>query len=70
MVQNRWTVFEYLKSRTLATGHVPDRKELELEFGGLDPEEIEGGIQEFSHRLGSWINDHEIMRGDTYASSC
>ncbi|MDR9857847.1 hypothetical protein RJP21_30090 [Paenibacillus sp. VCA1] len=57
---NRWTVFEYLKSRTLATGHIPTRQELESEFRGLDPEEIDGGIQEFGQRLGNWMKEESL----------
>ncbi|WP_422659093.1 hypothetical protein ACK8P5_00655 [Paenibacillus sp. EC2-1] len=57
MKQNRWTVFEFLKARTLATGQVPARQELDSEFSSLDREEIEGGIQEFTKRLGKWATE-------------
>ncbi|MGN7359479.1 hypothetical protein ACTHPF_20440 [Paenibacillus sp. SAF-054] len=51
---NRWTVFEFLKSRTLETGHIPTRQELDSEFADMDQEEVEGGIQEFGSRIGKW----------------
>lgn len=54
MELNKWSVFEFLKDRTLATGHIPTRQELEDEFSSIDPEEIEGGIQELRVRLGRW----------------
>jgi len=51
---DKWTVFEYLKSRALATGHIPTRQELEAEFVDTDPDEVEGGIQEFTSRINRW----------------
>ncbi|MET3846855.1 hypothetical protein [Paenibacillus sp. OAE614] len=51
---DKWTVYEYLKTRTLATGHIPTRQELDAEFVGIDPEEVEDGIQEFTSRISRW----------------
>ncbi|MED5017908.1 hypothetical protein P9847_11400 [Paenibacillus chibensis] len=57
---NKWTVFEFLKSRTLATGHIPTRQELNSEFADLDQDEIEGGIQEFGSRIGRWGRQESV----------
>lgn len=54
MELNKWSVFEFLKDRTLATGHIPTRQDLINQFGELDPDEVEGGIQEFSLRISRW----------------
>lgn len=51
---DKWTVYEYLKTRTLATGHIPTRQELEAEFVEADPEEVEDGIQKFTLRISRW----------------
>ena len=42
------------KTRTLATGHIPTRQELEAEFVGADPNEVEDGIKEFTSRISRW----------------
>lgn len=60
MVPNRWAVFEYLKARTLTSGHIPTRDELESVFVGADPEEVEEGIREFGDRVRKWLREEQV----------
>ncbi|MNK79713.1 hypothetical protein D3C87_993890 [compost metagenome] len=60
---NEWTVFEYLKHRTLATGHIPARGELVNEFRDVSQDDIENGIQEFVSRVSRWLRIDQSGEG-------
>ncbi|OPA76762.1 hypothetical protein BVG16_16460 [Paenibacillus selenitireducens] len=49
----RWAVYEYMKMRFRSTGCAPDRNELLNEFAGIDPEELNEGIEEFNALMGN-----------------
>lgn len=44
---SKWSVFEYMRHRFMNTGNVPDRKELFIEFLGMESSEIDEGAKEF-----------------------
>ncbi|MBH8609127.1 hypothetical protein [Thermoactinomyces sp. CICC 10521] len=44
---NRWHVYNYLKHRYMYTGEIPDIQEIQTEFAGIEPEELQEGMIEF-----------------------